>query len=129
MACLVKFQFSIFNLVLSILTNSFSVGELTSDSLLGEGNFKILGAHGKEKSASKGIPPVTSNTKKSWSPQRLTLVSMPMSHLFRKDIEQPVFCTSDQFVCAHGLKCISNSERCDGTDDCGDGSRQGPHLP
>ena len=28
----------------------------------------------------------------------------------------------DEFLCSHGKACIPGSERCDGTDDCGDGS-------
>ena len=44
------------------------------------------------------------------------------------DDGQPELCTSDQFACADGLKCIPNSWQCDGDDDCEDCSDESESL-
>ena len=37
-------------------------------------------------------------------------------------------CSSEQFACAHGLKCVPESFKCDRNDDCGDNSDEADSL-
>ena len=41
---------------------------------------------------------------------------------------QPLSCSSDQFACLDGLKCILNEYLCDGKNDCNDASDETPDV-